>query len=66
MMHPLSKSTVRGAIWYQGEANVGYNSNKYACHISTMAQDWKKYFPYGNVSADNGIAFPFGIVQVPD
>jgi sialate O-acetylesterase len=64
MMAPLSKTAVRGAIWYQGESNVGWNANYYSCHMAAMAQDWKQTFVDGDVQADNGIAFPFGIVQV--
>lgn len=64
MIAPLSKSTVRGAIWYQGEANVNKDPDFYSCHITAMVQDWKNTFPHGHTNADNGIAFPFGIVQV--
>jgi sialate O-acetylesterase len=64
MIAPLSKTAVRGAIWYQGESNVGWNDDYYSCHLAAMAQDWRKTFVDGDVQADNGIAFPFGVVQV--
>jgi sialate O-acetylesterase len=64
MIAPLSRSTVRGAIWYQGEANIFKHPEFYACHITAMVQDWKNTFPHGNTNADNDVAFPFGIVQV--
>jgi hypothetical protein len=49
-----------------GEANVGYNSDFYACHIHRIAKDWKNIFLDGNVIVpeENNIAFPFGIAQV--
>jgi hypothetical protein len=64
MIAPLSRSTVRGAIWYQGEANVFKDPEFYSCHITALVQDWKNTFPHGQTTADNGVAFPFGIVQV--
>lgn len=64
MIAPLTRSTVRGAIWYQGEANVKWNPTFYSCHIAALAQDWKSTFVDGNVPAENGVEFPFGIVQV--
>jgi sialate O-acetylesterase len=64
MIAPLSRSTVRGAIWYQGEANVGKDPDFYSCHMAAMVQDWKNTFPFGQTNADNDVAFPFGIVQV--
>jgi sialate O-acetylesterase len=62
MIAPLTRSTVRGAIWYQGEANVKWNPTYYSCHIAAQAQDWKETFGDGIESA--GVEFPFGIVQV--
>ncbi|XP_065346024.1 LOW QUALITY PROTEIN: sialate O-acetylesterase-like [Cloeon dipterum] len=64
MIAPLTKTSVRGVIWYQGENNVNKNPDYYSCHITAMVQDWKKTFHQGNVSAENGVAFPFGIVQI--
>jgi len=65
MIAPLTKISLRGVIWSQGESNVDYNSNYYACHITTMVQDWKDNFQDANVPMDElQVAFPFGIVQV--
>jgi hypothetical protein len=66
MVAPIASTSVRGAIWYQGESNVGWNPTYYSCHIAAMAQDWKNTFPDGDVLADNDVAFPFGVVQVFD
>lgn len=64
MIAPLTRTTVRGAIWYQGEANVKWNPTYYSCHIAALAQDWKDTFGCENESAAAGVEFPFGIVQV--
>jgi hypothetical protein len=62
MIAPLTRSTVRGAIWYQGEVNVKWNPTFYSCHIAALVQDWKDTFGDGIESAE--VEFPFGIVQV--
>jgi len=64
MMAPLTKTSVRGAVWYQGSTNVNWNLDYYSCHIAALVQDWKKTFEEGHVAAENGLAFPFGIFQV--
>jgi hypothetical protein len=49
-----------------GEANVDYNRDKYACHITELVKDWRNCFSDGKVRVEkeNAIAFPFGLVQV--
>ncbi|XP_022291611.2 sialate O-acetylesterase-like [Crassostrea virginica] len=60
MMHPFTKMTVKGAIWYQGEANA-QKPDSYKCTFPTMIDDWRQKF-----SAASGTApdFPFGFVQL--
>eukprot|EP00658_Telonema_sp_P-2_P038272 TRINITY_DN27493_c0_g1_i1.p1 TRINITY_DN27493_c0_g1~~TRINITY_DN27493_c0_g1_i1.p1 ORF type:complete len:514 (+),score=91.41 TRINITY_DN27493_c0_g1_i1:39-1580(+) len=43
MIAPLLKFAIKGAIWYQGEANAGSvaSGNAYACKLSAMIQDWR-------------------------
>lgn len=49
MIAPFTKFNIAGAIWYQGEANVGTN-NTYRQLMTTMIDawrnEWKKQFPF--------------------
>ena len=54
MIHPLLKVPIKGAIWYQGEANVS-RSLQYQTLLPLMIQDWRKAW---------GIDFPFYIAQL--
>jgi sialate O-acetylesterase len=55
MIAPLINYTIKGAIWYQGEANVR-NYNYYADLMSAMIQNWRTDFGVGQ--------FPFYFVQI--
>ncbi len=55
MIHPLLKYAIKGAIWYQGEANV-QNAMKYRQLFPAMIADWRKNFGVGE--------FPFLFVQL--
>jgi sialate O-acetylesterase len=55
MIHPLIPFTVRGAIWYQGEANAG-RPDEYRLLLATMIQDWRDLWKQDE--------FAFGIVQL--
>ena len=41
MISPLTSYQIAGAIWYQGEGNVG-NAKSYNALFSTMIQSWRK------------------------
>ena len=43
MLHPLRHYTIRGFIWYQGEANVGKDKT-YAQRLKNMVDTWRKDF----------------------
>ncbi len=43
MLHPLRHYTIRGFIWYQGEANVG-KEQTYAQRLKDMVDTWRKDF----------------------
>jgi len=55
MIAPLIPYGVKGAIWYQGEANAG-NGKQYQNLLPTMITDWRSRFGVGD--------FPFFIVQL--
>ncbi len=55
MIHPLLPFVIRGAIWYQGEANVS-RAAQYKKLFPTMIQDWRRRWQIGD--------FPFYYVQL--
>ncbi len=54
MIAPLIPYTIKGAIWYQGESNVG-RADQYERLFPTMIKDWRTHW-----QAD----FPFYFVQI--
>jgi sialate O-acetylesterase len=42
MIHPFVGYTMRGAIWYQGEANASFNAVPYDQTLPLMIHDWRK------------------------
>ena len=63
MIHPLVRSGIKGAMWYQGESNVGWNRDKYQCAIKQLIADWKMEFQhYGTLAEPDHM--PFGFVQL--
>ena len=54
MIHPLVPYTIKGAIWYQGESNVG-RAEQYKRLFPNMIEDWRNKWGY---------AFPFYFVQI--
>jgi sialate O-acetylesterase len=55
MIAPVIPFGIRGAIWYQGEANVGRGA-QYQTLLPTMIRNWRTDWGQGD--------FPFGIVQI--
>ncbi len=55
MIAPLTKFTIRGVIWYQGESNVG-RAAEYRRLFPAMITDWRKAWGLGD--------FPFLFVQL--
>ena len=43
MLHPLRHYTIKGLLWYQGEANVG-KPGDYAQRLATMVNIWRTEF----------------------
>ena len=54
MIHPLIPYTIKGAIWYQGESNVGFE-DEYKAVFNNMIEGWRSKW------ASN---FPFYFVQI--
>ncbi len=55
MINPLIPFTIKGAIWYQGEANVG-QADQYKLLFPAMVKDWRARWRIGD--------FPFYYVQI--
>jgi sialate O-acetylesterase len=55
MIAPLTPFAIKGAIWYQGEANAG-RAYQYRKLLPAMVQDWRRAWGLGD--------FPFLIVQL--
>lgn len=55
MLYPLMPMAIKGAIWYQGESNVG-RAEQYSRLLPAMIADWRKGFGQGD--------FPFFVVQL--
>lgn len=55
MIAPLEPFAIKGAIWYQGESNVG-RGDQYKVLLPTLIKDWRQNFGSGD--------FPFYIVQL--
>lgn len=54
MLNPLIPFTIKGAIWYQGEANVG-RAKQYKQLFPAMIENWRSKWNYN---------FPFYFVQI--
>jgi len=55
MIHPLIPFAIQGAIWYQGETNVG-RAHQYQTLFPIMIKDWRSQWNQGD--------FPFLFVQL--
>lgn len=55
MIHPLAPFGIRGALWYQGESNVG-EAAQYERMFTAMIGNWRNRFERGD--------FPFYFVQI--
>jgi sialate O-acetylesterase len=55
MIHPVHPFTIRGAIWYQGESNLG-EGKLYAERMKALIGGWRQIWNEGD--------FPFYFVQI--
>ena len=61
MMNPLKRNAVKGFLWYQGEANEGYNRDLYNCTFPAMIESWRQEFSQHSATSKTA---PFGFVQL--
>jgi sialate O-acetylesterase len=57
MLAPVTRFTIKGFVWYQGETNAG-NPNDYARLQSALISDWRRIWAQGEL--------PFFYVQLPN
>ena len=62
MVSPLLNHSIRGAIWYQGEANAAA-ADLYTCQIQQIVKTWRAGWHDGS-GGETDAAFPFGVVQL--
>ncbi len=55
MLHPYIGYTIKGVLWYQGEANRD-NANEYQSLFSSMIESWRNQWQQGD--------FPFYFAQI--
>jgi sialate O-acetylesterase len=58
MIHPVVPLGIKGAIWYQGEANAGGFAAHYRVQLETLITSWRNAWGQGD--------FPFYFVQLPN
>ena len=61
MIAPLKQMSLKGFLWYQGEANSHWNTDKYNCTFPTLIDSWRTEF--SSKSFTSPLA-PFGFVQL--
>ena len=61
MVHPFTKMAIKGALWYQGEANSGWEPTKYSCLLHEMFVQWRSMWAS---RSDTRQDFPVGVVQL--
>jgi sialate O-acetylesterase len=57
MISPFAGYTMRGVIWYQGEADASWDPANYGQRLQVMIEDWREWW---------GQDLHFGIIQLPD
>ncbi|XP_033626189.1 sialate O-acetylesterase-like [Asterias rubens] len=62
MIHPMLNFTIKGVIWYQGEANTG-DPAPYKCLFHAMIEDWRLKWNEGTDGSTDP-QFPFGFMQL--
>ena len=63
MIAPLTRSPIKGVIWYQGEAN-GSEGDSYFTKMQALIGGWRKVWNLGDPATGAGHDFPFYFVQL--
>lgn len=63
MIHPLLRSGIKGAIWYQGESNAG-RGDEYRRLFPEMILGWRD--AWSEARGEPGYELPFYFVQLPN
>ena len=66
MIMPMSNTTIKGWLWYQGEQNGGnpgsyLNKSGYACLLPALDDSWRRAFREGSATNPD---FPIGVVSL--
>jgi sialate O-acetylesterase len=61
MIAPLKKLSIKGFLWYQGEANSHWNFDNYNCTFPSLIESWRKEFSSRSFTSPSG---PIGFVQL--
>ena len=61
MINPLTKFSIYGVLWYQGESNGLWNRDKYGCAFTEMIKDWRRIW---SLNTATNPEFPFGFMQL--
>ena len=61
MIHPIQRMSIKGLVWYQGEANSFWNTDKYSCTLHELVHSYRKIW---NNNSDTAPHFPVGIIQL--
>ena len=63
MILPLSRTALKGFLWYQGKANISEKNNRniYNCTFPAMVDAWRREF---SIDHPANVDAPFGLVQL--
>ena len=65
MVVPLLRTTIKGVVWWQGEANADWQMQpkRYACVFPAMIESWRRSWSE-HALGTTASQFPFGFVQL--
>ena len=54
MINPIKRTSVKGFLWYQGEANTNRNRDLYNCTFPVLIDDWRNQFSANSGTSKTG------------